>query len=114
MDQLAGVLFNMDAQDADASAVGQLDIAVLTQRLVILRDLVRLRKVGVAVVLAVHLRDLGDLTMGRQTRHDSELDDLFVQLRQGTGQADTYRTAVSVRLAAERGGAGAEYLGLGL
>ena len=114
VDQLTRVLLNMDAQDADLSSVGELDIAMLAQRLVVLADLIRLGQIGIAIVLSVHLGDLGDLTVGGKTRHDRVFHHALIELGQCTGQTDTHGTAMGIGVTAEFGGAGAEDLGVRL
>ena len=113
VDELSGVLLYVDAEDADLAAVRELDITVLTERLVVLRYLVGLWEVGIAVVLSVHLGYLGYFTVSGEAGHYRVSDHLSVELRKRTGKPDTYRTAVSVRLAAEGRGTGAENLGVG-
>ena len=55
VDALAGVVFHVDARDPDAlvdAADLDVDIAVLGQRLIVLRDLVALGQIRIEVVLA--------------------------------------------------------------
>ena len=54
--RLAGVLFDVGADDSDDRAVGQLDSTADVDRLVVLADLVVLRHVGIEVVLPVEHR----------------------------------------------------------
>ena len=59
VDALAGVVFHVDARDADAlvrAVHHDIDAAVLGQRLIVLRDLVALGQVGIEVVLAREAR----------------------------------------------------------
>ena len=113
MHQLAGVLLDVDAGDADAASVGQIDVPVLAQRLVVLGDLVRLGQVGIHVIFAVHLGDGIDGAVGHQPRLDGIAHHLMIQLGQGARQADANGAAGGVGLPAEFGGAAAEYLGFG-
>ena len=113
MNELTGIFFDVYPQDTDLSAVGELNIAVIAKRHIILGDLVCFRKVGIAVVFSVHLGDLRDLTVGGKTRTDRIFHDTFVQLRERSGQADTDRAAVSIRFAAKLSGTRAKDLCVG-
>ena len=113
VDQLAGVLLDVDMVQTDPSAVGQLDVAADDQRRIELADLVGFGEVGIAVVLSVHFGDLGDLSVDCQACLDGVAHYLAVEHGQRAGQADTNRTAVRVRLAAELRGAAAEDLCFG-
>ena len=97
---LAGVLFEVGALDADARAVGQVEEAVDVERLVVLADLVRLRHVGIEVVLAVERARLDRAVQGQADAH-RQLDRLPVEHRQRAGQAERDRIDVGVRLVAE-------------
>ncbi len=108
VDELRGVLFEVDAVDADVAQA-----PVRRQRNVVLGDLVRLRIVGIEVVLAVEDRARRDLTAKREADLDPVLDRLLVHDRQasGVGQADL--AGVDVRVVAEGELAAAEHLRLG-
>jgi hypothetical protein len=86
--ELAGVLFHVHAFDVDPVA-GAVDLdvekAVETDRLVVLRGLEVLRHVGVEVVLAGEPAPLRDRTVERQADADHRLDRLTVQHRQRAG-----------------------------
>ena len=71
VEAFAGVLFHVEAGDADAFcavAVGIVDVAVLGERLVVLRDLVALGQVGVEVVFAGEDGAFADLAVEGQRR----------------------------------------------
>src|SRR5262249_35003932 len=66
MDQRPSAFFEVDACDADAtflSIPADSNVAMPTERLVVLRDLIALGEVGVAIVLAIELGELGDLAV---------------------------------------------------
>ena len=88
---------------------GSVEEAVDVQRLVVLADLVRLRHVGVEVVLAVEHARL-DRAVERQADAHRQLDGLPVEHRQRAGQAERHRVDVGVRLVAEAVRAGREQL----
>ena len=115
---LAGVLFHVDARDADAAggAVGQIDVEVTAHadRQVVLADLVVLRHVRIEVVLAVEQRVRGDLAADSQADQDDAADRLAVGHRQRTGMAQADRAHVRVGRRAELGSAAAEHLRLGI
>ncbi len=113
VDVLAGVFFEMNAQDADGLARGQGELAVLADGGVVLRDLDSPGQVGVEVVLAREDRLAPDAAAERQAGADGELDSLLVQDRQDTGQAQADRAGVGIRVGAKARRAPAEDLGLG-
>ena len=98
--RLAGVLLEVGPLDADARAVGQVEPAVDVERLVVLADLVRLRHVGIEVVLAVERARLDRAVEGQPDAH-RQLDGLPVEHRQRARQAERHRVDVGVRLVAE-------------
>jgi hypothetical protein len=116
MQALARVLLQMQARDADALglavSVGDDDLAVLRNRLVELRYLVALGRVGIEVVLAREDAGLADLAANRACRKHRKLHCLLVQHGQRAGQAKADGAAVGVRLAAILVAAAAEGLGL--
>ena len=118
MDGATGVLFQMDATDAHAlgRAILQVDlqVAVLTQRQLVLADLVAFGQVGIGVVLARKDRRLVDRAVERQPGADRRLHRRLVDDRQrarqrqaGGADARVGRRALVVRAAA------AEHLGCG-
>jgi len=63
VDALAGIVFHVHARDADAALAAvrhDVEETVLRKRLVVLRDLIALRKVGVKIILARKPRMLPD------------------------------------------------------
>jgi len=73
--ELAGVLFEMQALDADAlRVVGERQLAALRQGAVELADLVALGQVGVEVVLARENRAPHDARIDRQSEFDGHAD----------------------------------------
>ena len=116
MHQLAGILLDVDARNADALLLAvdiDVDVAVLTERMIELRDLVCLRQIGIEIVLSVHFREMCDLAVEHHARARRKFDDLLVEHRQCTRHTHADRTAARIRLAAVIGGAVAEYFGLG-
>ena len=106
---LARVLLEVGALDTDAHTVREIEEAVDVERLVVLADLVRLRHVGVEVVLAVERARLDRAVEGRADAH-RQLDRVLVEHRQRAGQAERDRVDVGVRLVAEAVRARAEQL----
>ena len=92
---------------------GDLDVAVLGERLVELADLVALGKIGIEVVFAGEDGGLVDLEVERLRGLDGEFDRLAVEHRQRAGHAEADGADVGVGLGAEDVGAAAEDLGLG-
>ena len=74
---LARVLLEVDALQLhalDRAAEDQIEVAVLAQRLVVLRDLIALGQVGIEVVLAREPRLRADLRAGRDAEPERELE----------------------------------------
>ena len=117
MDQLTGVLLNVNPGDADflGSRRG-LDFqrTLLAKGQVVLGNLVGLGQVGVEIVLPVLLGVFGNGAAGGHAGLDGILHHLLVQDRQRAGQSHTNRAALGVGRCAEPGGAATENLGLGL
>ena len=115
MQRLAGVLFHVDARDADAAArpsrAGELDDAAGRERLLVLRDLIALRQVRIEVVLAREDRRLVDPAAERERRRGCAKS---TAARFSTGSApgkpEADRADVRVRRRAERRAAAAEDL----
>ena len=111
---LAGVLFHVQARDADAFRAsisrGNVDPSVLGERLVVLRNLVALGQVGIEVVFARKDRALTHRAVQRQRRQGRELDGLCIQDRQSPRQPQAYRADVRVGLGAKPVGATAKCL----
>ena len=117
VEALAGILFHVQACDADAFcaaiAGGHVDPAVLGQGLVKLRNLIALGQVGIEVVLAGEDGTLAHLAVDGQRGQRGKLDGLFVEHRQSAGQSQAHRADVGVGGRAELIGATAEGLGGG-
>ncbi len=116
VDALAGVLFHVQAGDADALGAVRcrdLDPAMLGEGLVELGDLVALGQVGIEVIFAGEDAALADLAVEGEGGQGGELDGALVEDGQGSGQAEADRADVGVRARAEVVGAAAEGLGRG-
>ena len=107
--RLARVLLEVRPLDADARAVGQLQPAVDVERLVVLADLVRLRHVGVEVVLAVE-RARPDLAVEGESDPHRQLDRPPVEDGERARQPERDGIDVRVRLVPEAVGARREQL----
>ena len=107
VDELGGVLLEVHAVDADVAQA-----PVRRERDVVLGDLVRLRVVGIEVVLAVKDRARGDLAAEREADLDAVLDRLLVHHREAAGVGEADRAGVDVRVVAEGELAAAEHLRL--
>src|SRR6516225_5058948 len=117
MQALAGVFFQRHARGADALATassrGDFDVAVLGQRLVVLRDLVALGKIGIEVVLAGKDRVLANLAVEGHRREYHEFHRSSIEHRESAWQPEAHRTNIRVRRIAELRRAAAENLGFG-
>ncbi len=117
MQALAGVFFHMQAGDADPlrprAGGGDVDVAVLGNRLVVLRNLVALGQVGIEIILAREDRPLAHPAVDGERSERGELDRLLVQHRQSTGQAQADRADIRIRRGTETIQAAAECLGCG-
>ena len=89
-----------------------LEFAVSRERLIVLRDLVTLRQVGIEIVFAREDRSVVDVQTERESRTRAKFDDATIQHRQRAGQTKTRRTGVRVWLVAETRCAAAEDLRL--
>ena len=118
--QLARVLLDMDALDADRLGAAlvllveqDLDLALADQRVVELADLIALRQIGVEIILAVEPRPvLICASSAMPVRTAWRMHSRF-----GTGSmpgiAASTRLTCAVRLGAERGRGAGEQLGVG-
>src|SRR5262249_59598368 len=113
MDRLGRVLLEVRPHDPD------LEVAVLTrdaeravdaERLVVLRDLVALRQVGIRVVLAVEERAGRDLAAEREPELERPFDRGLVGRGQRTWKGEAHGTGLRVRLAGEAVRTAAEHL----
>ena len=100
VDVLRRILLEVGARDADrdAAVVARHDeLPARAERLVVLADLVRLRQVGIEVVLAVEHGALGDLAVEREPELDRLLDRAPVRHRQRAREGEADRADVRVR-----------------
>ena len=100
VDALAGVVFHVDAGDADALCFRvrlriTSTIAVLGQRLIVLRDLVALGQVRIEIVLAREDRHRVDRAVQRQRGLDGQFHGVAIQHRQRARQAQADRTHIA-------------------
>ena len=113
MDELARILFHVDAQDADALRAAlrfNIDVAVLGNRQIVLRSLEVLRQIGIVVVLSVEFAVLVNRAVERKTRFDGKLDNALVEHGQDAGQPQANGADMRILLGAELRGAAAENL----
>ena len=116
MNELARILFDVDARDTDAPYVAihkDVQITVFAQRNVKLADLICLGKVRIKIVLAVIFTHTVDRAVQRMAHFYGVIHHLLVQHRQRAGHPHAHRTAQCVHLCAESIFAAAENLGLG-
>ena len=110
---LANVFFEMRASDADARDTAlkfKIDVAVYCGWLVILCDLIILRRVRIEIILAVELRVLGHSAVEEQPSQGGEAQSFIVRHRQHAGHAKADWADVGVRRRAEFVGATAPHL----
>jgi len=97
---LAGVFFDVQLGDADAARValrhGQVHVAAIADRHVILRDLVALGQVGVKVVFAVEERQRAQFGVHGMRQQGRLFHHGLVENRQHTGQTGADRADVGV------------------
>ena len=114
---LAGILLEMQALDADLAdlAVGKvdLDFALAHDRVLVLRDLVAGRLVGIEVVLAVEHRAQVDLGVQPQPRAHRLLNAAGVDHRQHAGHGGVDQRDLGIGIGAERRRGAGEELGVG-
>src|ERR1039457_3942127 len=84
---------------------------MLGHRLVILRDLVALRQIGVEIILAGESRDSAHLAAQREGALDGQFHGFAAEDGKGAGKSEADRTHVGVGRCAEAGGTAAEDLG---
>ena len=118
--QLARVLLDMDALDADRLGAAlvllveqDLDFALADQRMVELADLIALRQIGVEIILAVEAAPAVDLRVERHAGAHRLADALPVRHRQHAGHRRVDQADLGVGLGAERGRRAGEELGVG-
>ena len=114
---LAGVFFQMGADDADllrldaSLGIADLQPAVVAERQIVLADLIALGQVGIVIVLAVPLGERGDLAVQRHGGPQASSKASAVHHRQRAGHADADRAGLRVGRRAELRAAAAEQLG---
>ena len=116
MDALPRVVLHVDARDADVPEGAihhDIDVAVLRQRLVVLRDLVPLGQVRIKVVLARETRLRVDAAVQRQRTLDGQFHRLAAQHGQRSGQPQANGAHVGIGRRAKTGRAPAKDLGRG-
>lgn len=115
MSQLARIFLQVQAGDTDPFGLTvhfDIDPAVQTDRLVILRDLIRFGRIGVKIVLAVELADIADGAVQRHGCFHRVFHRLAVQHRQHAGMTKTDGTGVRIGRSAKFCGAAAKILDL--
>ena len=118
--QLAGILLDMDALDADPLARGigvllveaDVDRALTDDRMIELADLIALRQIGVEVVLTIEPRPFVDLRLDRHAGAHRLADALAVRHRQHPRHRRIDQRHLRVGLRAERGRRAREELGV--
>src|SRR6202171_1399524 len=95
-------------QTRDANLLGaapgwDLNPSMLSERLIVLGNLVALRQIGIEIIFTGKDRCLINPAIDRHGREHSELHRLAVQNRQSTGQAEADGADVAVRGIAETG-----------
>ncbi len=113
MDQLSGILLDMNAGNADALAAVQLDISLFTQRLIILRYLVSFGQIGIYIIFSVHMRFGINFAVQRQAGFNGIFHHLLIENGKGSRLTGANRAAMGVGLSPEFGGASTENLGFG-
>ena len=115
MHELARVLLDVDARDANALLARfrlHHQVPADAQRQVILADLVRFGQVGIEIILSVLLGVTRNRAARRQPCQHRVMHHLPIEHRQRAGKAHTDRAALRVRRCAEGRRAGAEDFGL--
>src|SRR5260221_9842727 len=115
MQALAGVLFHVEASDADSlRTIRRFDFqpAVLGNGLIELRNLVALGQVRIKVILARKNRSLPNLAVQRHRSQDGVFNSLLVEYRKRSRQAEADGANVGVGLVAKARRAGTENLGV--
>ena len=116
VERLAGILLEVQALDADLDGAAidiHMDGAFAYHRLLVLRNLITLRQVGVEIVLPVEHRAAVDARLQPEARAHRLLDAKPVDDRQHARHGRIDEGHMVVRLAAEFGRSAREQLGLG-
>ncbi len=95
------------------SASKNVQITVLGERLIVLRDLIALGQVRIEIVLSGESRKFLNLTVKCYGRADRKLDRLPAQHRQSARQPETNRTYIGIRRRPKLHRAATKDLGLG-
>jgi hypothetical protein len=119
--QLARVLLDMDALDADGFHIrfrvlvveADLDLPLAYDRVIELADLIALRQIGVEIVLAIKARPFVDLRVDRHAGADSLTYAFAVRHGQHAGHGGVDERNLRVRLRAESRRRAGEQLGVG-
>ena len=117
MHALARVLFEVRADDADllgleaTLGIADLEPAVVAERQIVLTDLIALGQVGIVILLAIPLGELGDLAIERHGRAAAEQEGFAIHHRQCARHADADGAGLGVGGRAEFRAAAAEELG---
>ncbi|MNW53805.1 hypothetical protein D3C74_313820 [compost metagenome] len=85
---------------------------MLTNGLVILRNLISFRRIRIEIVLTVKLADITDFTIQRHCGFHRIIYRLAVQYRQYSGMSKTHRTSMAIRGSTKFSRAAAENFGL--
>jgi len=110
MDELSGIFLDMNAGNADTLAAVQFDIALFTEGLIILRNLVGFRQIGIYIILSVHMGLGIDFAVQRQAGFNGIFHHFLVENGKGSRLTRANRAAMGVGLSPEFGGAAAKIL----
>ena len=114
VDALAGVVLHVDARHADSlrrTIHHDIDVPMLGQRLIVLRNLIALGKIRIEVVFAGEARHRPDLAIERERGANGQLHGLLGQDGQGAREAETHGANIGIRRRAKAGGTATKYLG---
>ena len=112
--QLAGIFFEVDPENTDFFTRVEGKVTIVTERLIILADLIALGQIGIKILFAVKVVIFIDFTVEGETNLDSIFDRLLIWNRQGAGKTETNRTGLTVRALAKMvGRTSAKHLGFG-
>ena len=83
-----------------AGFTGKFDLHVtpVTNRLIVLGNLIVLGRVGIEVVFAIPLADLGNVAVQHESRLDDGIERRLVHHRQGTGQGQHHGISEGILL----------------
>ena len=120
MHQLAGILLDMDALDADALGAGfrilliqhDVDRALTHDRVIELADLIALRQIRVEVIFPVEARPFVDLRLDRHASAHRLADAFAIGHGQHTGHGRIDQADLRIGLRSERGRRAGKQLGV--